>query len=445
MAFWPFERKEKALAPVPARGGWWPLVHESFTGAWQRNVTVKRDAVLAYHAVFSCMTLIASDISTLEVKIVRQDGDGIWNDVKAGPSHVLRRPNTYQNKSQFLESWVLSKLSHGNTYALKVRDGRGAVVQLHILDPVRVKPLISDDGQVFYEIQPDNLSGSKEVVTVPARDIIHDRYNCLFHPLIGLSPIYANGLAATQGLNIQNHSAAFFGNASMPGGILTAPGEIKAETAQRLKDHWETNYSGRSAGKIAVLGDGLAFEALATKAVDAQLLEQMKWTAEVVCGTFHVPPFKIGVGPEPSGQSVQASNLRYYTDSLKKLIEDAEDCLTEGLGMADGTRVEIDEHGLLRMDSMAQMEVLERAKSVLTLDERRKRLNAPAITGGDTVYLQQQDHSIEAIAARDRQLIAQANAPSAPPDAPVPEPSESEERAFVAETLLSMRKAMEDA
>ncbi|WP_416381322.1 hypothetical protein, partial [Klebsiella pneumoniae] len=38
---------------------------------------------------------------------------------------------------------------------------------------------------------------------VPAREVIHDRFNCLFHPLIGLSPIYAAGLAAMQGHHIQ--------------------------------------------------------------------------------------------------------------------------------------------------------------------------------------------------------------------------------------------------
>lgn len=441
MVWWPFKRKEKAMNPVH-QSGWYPI-YEADTGNWQKNIKVDRESVLAYHAVFACMTLISGDISTLAVKIVREDADGIWNDVKVPAySPVLRRPNSYQNKSQFLESWILSKLSHGNTYALKVRDNRGVVIQLHILDPQRVKPLVSDDGSIFYEVQKDNLSSHNEPITVPAREIIHDRYNCLFHPLVGLSPIFANGLAAMQGLNIQKSSTSFFGNRSIPGGVLTAPGAINNDTAERLKSYWETEFAGRNSGKIAVLGDGLKFEGMATKAVDAQLLEQLKWTAEVVCGTFHVPPFKIGVGPDPNGQSVQAANLRYYTDALKKLIEDIEDCLSDGLGMAEGTRVEIDEYGLLRMDSITQMEVLERAKSVLTLDERRKRLNAPTITGGDTVYLQQQDHSIEAIAARDKLLIEQSEAPPVPTAVPA-QPSETEERAFVAETLLSMRKALE--
>lgn len=444
---WPFRRREKALSPVPSRGGWFPLVHESFTGAWQRNIKVDRDAVLAYHAVFACLTLISRDIAKLRIKLVKQDADGIWSEVsRTAYSPVLRKPNSYQTRVQFWESWMLSKLAHGNTYALKVRDNRGVVTQMHVLDPTRVKPLVSDDGSVFYEIQPDNLMAGGEVVTVPAREVIHDRFNTLFHPLVGLSPIYANGLSATQGLNIQNNSVTFFGNASMPGGILSAPGAISDETAKRLKDHWEANYSGRSAGKVAVLGDGLKFEAMATKAVDAQLLEQLKWTADVVCSTFHVPPYKIGIGPMPTYNNIEALNIQYYSDCLQALIEEAEAALDDGLGL-DGVTigVEFDHENLWRMDTVTQMETLEKAKSVLTLDERRARLDRKPITGGSTVYLQQQDHSVEAIAARDRLLIEQAQSvPDAIPDED-PDLKEAKGRAFLAETLLSMRKALEAA
>lgn len=448
---WPFARKEKAMRQPTARGGWMPLVHESFAGAWQRNITINRDAVLAFHATFACMTLIARDIAKLRVKLVARDKDGIWSEV-TNPAYtpVLRKPNTYQTRIQFWENWILSKLAHGNTYVLKVRDNRGVVVQMHILDPTRVKPLVAEDGSVFYEVQPDNLSAGKDAITVPAREIIHDRFNTLFHPLIGLSPIYANGLSATQGLNIQNNSALFFGNASMPGGILSAPGAISDETAQRLKDYWEANYSGRGSGKIAVLGDNLSFQQLSVKAVDAQMVEQLKWTAEVVCSTFHVPPYKIGVGALPSYQNVEALNIEYYSQCLQSLIEDAELCLDEGLAMSDGIGTEFDLDGLLRMDSVTQMDVLEKSKSVLTLDERRAKLDRKPVTGGATIYLQQQDHSIEAIAARDKLLIQQADAPLA---LPAPEPptdadtraDESERRAFYAEAALAFQKGLAHA
>src|SRR5690606_10607762 len=155
-------------------------------------------------------------------------------------------------------------------------------------------------------------------------EIIHDRYNCLFHPLVGVSPIYACGLAATQGLRIQNNSTNFFGNGSRPGGILVAPDKIDNDDAQRLKDHWDNNYTGANAGKVAVIGGGMKYEPLTTTAVDAQLIEQLGWTAEVVCSTFHVPPYKVGVGEMPKYDNIQALNVQYYSQCLQVLIESIE-------------------------------------------------------------------------------------------------------------------------
>src|SRR5690606_20504727 len=112
----------------------------------------------------------------------------------AGP---LRKPNRYQNRIQFFEWWITSKLLRGNTYVLKERDGRGVVQRLHLLDPSRVQVLVATDGSVFYQISQDDLAGVPEAsVAVPASEIIHDRMNCLFHPLVGVSPIFASGIAA---------------------------------------------------------------------------------------------------------------------------------------------------------------------------------------------------------------------------------------------------------
>jgi phage portal protein BeeE len=158
----------------------------------------------------------------------------------------------------------------------------------------------------------------------------------------------------------------------------------------------------------------MKYETLGTTPSDAQMIEQLKWTAEVVCSTFHVPPYKLGIGNIPTNSNVQSLNLEYYTQALQSIIEAAELCLDEGLGIGEGAGIgtEFDTDNLLRMDSATQMEVIDKAKNVLTLDERRLRLSAPKIKGGGTVYLQQQDHSIEAIAARDAQLIEEASQPA---------------------------------
>lgn len=402
--------REKAVNTVASSrsGGWFPIIRESFAGAWQQNVEVSASSVLVYHAVFACMTLIASDIAKLRIKLVRQTSDGIWEETESGSfSPVLRKPNPNQNRIQFLESWVLSRLSTGNTVVLKRRDARGVVIGLYVLDWNLVRPLISDSGEVFYELKADNISGIETTVLVPAREIIHDRFNCIFHPLVGLSPIVACGLAATQGLKIQENSTRFFQNGSMPPGMLLAAGAISDETAARLKAHWEENYTGDNSKRVAVLGDGLRYEAMAMKAVDAQLIDQLRLTAEICCSVFHVPKYKVGIGDMPAYQNVQALNVEYYTQCLQSPIEAIELCLDEGLGLNAGDNkglgTELDVDNLLRMDSVTQMEVLGAGvgKALLAPNDGRRKLDLPPVEGGDTPYLQEQNYSLAALAKRD--------------------------------------------
>lgn len=424
--------RTKTLSPVDGRGGWWPIIRESATGAWQTNLEVSIEDSLQYWPVFRCVSLIPSDIAKLGLRLVEKSQDGIWTEVESPAfSPVLRKPNHFQNRIQFIENWVQSKLTRGNTYVLKVRDERQVVVALYVLDPNRVKPLVADNGDVFYQLMRDQLAEvESDIAAVPASEIIHDRWNALYHPLVGLSPIYAAAMNALAGKKIVENSARFFANGAQPSGILTAPGSIGDETAARLKAHWDDNYSGAKAGKVAVLGDGLKYEKMTMSSTDAQLVEQLKWTAESICGVFGVPAYMVITSNVPTYNNVEALHVQYYKQCLQILIESIELCLDEGLGLdkrIDGRILgtEFDISDLLRMDTSTQFDVLEKAKSLLTLDERRKRVNYGKIAGGGTVYLQQQDHSIEAIAARDQALIA--NGGQEPTALPAPADDDSDD------------------
>jgi len=424
-------RPPSDLMPVDNRGGWWGLVREGFTGAWQSNIEIRLDTVLTYHAVYACISLIASDISKMRMKLVAEDANGIWSETPSSAlSPVLRRPNHYQNRIKFFEQWVTSKLIYGNTYVLKVRDARNVITQLYILDPNRTKVLVSPDGSVFYQLSRDDLTGlDEDLVAVPAREIIHDLMCPLYHPLVGVSPIYACGLAAVQGLKIQTNSTQFFGNGSNPGGILTAPGAISDETAARLKAHWDANYTGQNVGKVAVLGDGLKYEAMAITATDSQLIEQLRWTAEVVCSCFHVPPYMIGIGPAPSYTNIEALNQQYYTQCLQSLIENIELCLDEGLELPKPYGTEFDLDALLRMDTATQYKAISDGigGSFLTPNEGRRKLDLPPLEGGDTVYMQQQNFSLAALNERDQDApFAKPTAAPAATPAPTAEPDPDE-------------------
>lgn len=444
-------RLQKELQPVWNNPrAWHSLIAEPFQGAWQRNITETVDSVLQYGPVFACQTLIASDVAKCWLLLVEKDANGIWSEVaRASPFWpVLRKPNHFQTRIQFIESWVLSKLSWGNTYAIKARDARGVVVGLYILDPARTRPLVSDQGEVFYELRKDNLSRQQQdTVVVPAREIIHDRYNTFFHPLCGLSPLFAATLPASQGLKMQRQSAAFWQQGARPSGILTAPAQISQDVADRLKNDWETKFSGDNAGRVAVLGDGLTYEPMTMKSTDAQLVEQLGLSAKQIAAIYHVPGYKVGAEPPPAYNNIEALQQDYYGQCLQRYFEDIEACLDEGLGLDKvagqtlGTMFDVDD--LLRMDTKTQYEALEKAKNVLTLDERRRKVNAGPITGGDTVYLQQQDHSIEAIAARDSMLIEQAENPQ--PVIPALPANDEVEAAFAPQFLKALSEALDAA
>lgn len=441
------------LSGVDDSRGWFSL----FSGSLRHlnfqtdEVEVNRDRVQAQATVFSCMTQIAADIGKLRAKLMEQVG-AIWEETKSPAfSPVLRKPNRYQTWQKFVEQWVFSLLSSGNTYVLKVRDARGVVVELYVLDPSRCRPLVAlRSGSVYYELQVDDLSKVPEALTgensLPASEIIHDRINCLFHPLVGLSPIFACGLTATKGLRIEENAARFFANQSQPGGVLTAPGEISDETALRLKDYFEKKFTGQNAGKVAVLGDGLSYVPMTTNAVDAQLIEQLQWTSKQIAAVFHVPGYMVGAEAVPPNNNVEAMQLQYYQQCLQTIIEGIENALDDGMGLLmpkDGRQygIELDLRGLMRMDSKSQVEVLTKASggAFLTPDEARAEANRGPVEGGNTLYKQHQDYSIAALAKRDAKddPFSTSAPPSPPPPAPVPAEDDA-----VAEAAKAMRDDM---
>lgn len=391
------------------RGGWYPIVNEPYTGAWQRNDEhYRHDGVMSNAIVFRCVSLIANDIAKMRIRLVRQDANGIWKEVPQEDNSafwpVLRRPNGYQNRIQFYEQWLTSKLMWGNTYILKKRDQRNVVTELNILEPTRVRPLVAPNGDVFYELSADNLSDLQDRATVPASEVIHDRMNTFYHPLSGLSPIYAAGLTAVQSLRIQSHSERFFANAARPGGLIVpAQGSISKDDGARLKEQFQQQFSGANVGRLALLTAALKYESLGMNAVDAQLIDQLKWTSETICSAFGVPGYKVGVGPSPSYNNIEALERQYYNDCLQVLIESIELCLDEGLELPKPYGTEFDLDDLLRMDAASMVDSIGKAvgAGVLTPDEGRRKLNYGPITGGDAAYLQQQNYSLEALAKRD--------------------------------------------
>jgi HK97 family phage portal protein len=411
---------------APGTGAWAPIVREPYTGAWQKDDELRLETALANPVVFRCVSLIASDIGKLPLRLVAVDANGIWHETTSPSfSPVLRVPNRYQTPAQFFEAWMFSKLLWGNTYVLKDRDARGVVTTLDVLDPCRVKPLVAPDGSVYYELQTNDLAGlpaGTSPLVVPAKEIIHDRWNCAFHPLVGLSPLYACGGAARQGLAMQAASTSFFSAGGRPSGMLIAPTEIDPLTAQRLSDTWHN----LGAGKTAIVGNGMKYEAVGASAEESQWIEQAGWTAKTIAGCFGVPISMVDSSQQPPYANNEASTLQYHSQCLQTHLTAIEAALDAGLELPAPYGTEFDLDDLIWMDTATKTKAAHDAISAGAMspnEARRKYFGLGPVPGGDTPYLQQQYYSLESLAMRDLNVPAPAAPTTAPP---VEEPAPAE-------------------
>jgi len=403
-------------APVGS-GGWTPIagiIREPYTGAWQNNDALTINSALQNPAVFRCVSLIAGDIGKTPLNLVALDSDGIWTATTSPAfSPVLRRPNRYQLFGQFLEQWVISKLINGNAYILKDRDSRGVVTALYVLDPTIVHVLVAPDGTVFYQLGVSYLAGLPEgVVAAPASEIIHDRWNCAIHPLIGISPLYACGGDAQAANAIRTSQIDFFNVGGRPSGLLVAPTEVSQDTIDRLSAAW----AAKKPGQTAITGWGFKYQDIGPNATDSQLIDQSDHAVATIAGCFGVPVSYVDSSKQPPYANSEATQLQYLSQCLQVHMTGIENALDDGLELPTPYGTEFDLSALMWMDTATRTAAAKDgiASGALSPDEARfDYYGKGPVKGGDTPYLQQQNWPLDQLANRPAPTI-----PAAPPATP---------------------------
>jgi HK97 family phage portal protein len=269
---------------------------------------------------------------------------------------------------------------------------------------------------VYYQLHAHDLAGLPEGdIGVPAREVIHDRWNCAFHPLVGLSPLYACGGAALEANTIQAQSTEFFSKGGRPSGLLVAPTEIDPKTAERLSATWHS----LGPGKTAIVGYGMKYQDIGTSAVDSQLTEQRDGTVATIAGCFGVPVSYVDSSKQPPYANSEATQMQYLSQCLQVHMCSIETAWDEGCELPAPYGVEFDIDALIWMDTATKTSAAAAAigAGAMTINEARfKYFGLGPVKGGDACYLQQQMFSAAALAERDAAdpFAKPAPAPAAP-------------------------------
>lgn len=341
------------------------------------GVLVNDKTALRHSAVWACVRVIASTISTMPVEVVRSRPDGSV-DVLPQPA-LLRRPDGVQTQATWTYQVVTSLLLRGNVYGeIMSRDPvSGYPTAVRLIHPDYVEPCVNDRGEVYLQVRQGQGSTAMKPRTVSTADTWHvGAYTGPGSP-IGMSPINYAAQSIGVGLAAEKFSATWFGNGAHPSSVLQNKAQLTSEQANEVKRRWRSSVD---SGDVAVLGGDWSWQQVQVAPEESQFLEAQEWSVSQIARVFGVPVELIGGSTKGSSityATVEGRNAAFLQFGLALWLRTLEDALSFELPGTQRVRFRTD--GLLRADTSARFASYATALEAgfLTVNEVRASEDLP--------------------------------------------------------------------
>lgn len=267
-------------------------------GLTESGVTVTVEQALKNTTVFRCVSLISFAIGMLPLHLRYKDTKEKATEHSA--FRVLhRRPNAWQTAFEFRSLMQQRALTHGNSYARKVRTGN-RIVQLVPFDPALTTVEQNSDWTLQYRYRRPN--GGELVL--PARDVFHLRFGLSENGYEGLSLVAKAAEAIGLAIQTEKAAARLFRNGVIAGGILSAKKRLSQEAYDRLKASLEERRGAANAHRDMILEEDMDYKGGAQSGRENQHLETRKHQIEEVARPFGVPRPLLAVDDTSWGSGV---------------------------------------------------------------------------------------------------------------------------------------------
>lgn len=339
-------------------GGGWSFLF----GGTTSGKTVNERTAMQTTAVYACVRILSEAVAGLPLHIYRYRSDGGKERIPMHPLyHLLHdEPNPEMTSFVFRETLMSHLLLWGNAYAQVVRNGRGQAVALYPLLPSKMDVSRAANGELLYTYYRDadetGLNPKGGYITLRRDEVLHIP-GLGFDGLIGYSPIAMAKNAIGMSLATEEYGASFFANGANPGGVLEHPGVIK--DIGRVKESWNSAYQGNgNAHKIAVLEEGMKFQAIGIPPEQAQFLETRKFQINEIARIYRVPPHMVGDLEKSSFSNIEQQSLEFVKYTLDPWVVRWEQSLQQSLLLPSekpSLFIRFNLDGLLRGDYQSRM------------------------------------------------------------------------------------------
>lgn len=313
------------------------LIRESFGGGVTGSgVSVNSDTAMQQATVYSCVKVLSQSISQMPVHLMERTGKGKDAVTEKAIEHRLYRllhdqPNSWMTAPELWGMCIAYNSLVGDFLAFKITYN-GEVRELIPINHSRVMEIRQNpDWSLTYKIaNPDG--GYKEYSQY---QIFHVR-GLSINGYSSLNPIAYFRETIGVGKASEKFKAQYFGKGMQPGAVIKHPASLNAPAYKDLKQRLKEKYSGLGQSwDLMLLDEGMGIEFPQIKLVDAQFLENEKFTQSQIASLFRVPLMLIQAGDAPTTYaSSEQFMLAFVTHALTPLVVNIEkaiyrDLLTE--------------------------------------------------------------------------------------------------------------------
>lgn len=369
-----------------------------FFGGTTAGKPVNEQTAMQMTAVYSCVRILSETVAGLPLHVYRYNDTGGKEKILQHPLYKLLHdePNPEMTSFAFRETLMSHLLLWGNAYAQIIRNARGEVLALYPLMPNKMTVDRDSNGRLFYLYQKSTddapTLGKDSRVYLDPSDVLHIP-GLGFDGLVGYSPIAMAKNAVGLAIATEEYGAKFFANGAAPGGVLEHPGTIK--DPQKIKESWNAAYQGSTnAHRVAVLEEGMKYQAIGISPEQAQFLETRKFQINEIARIFRIPPHMLADLEKSSFSNIEQQSLEFVKYTLDPWVVRWEQAMCRALlspSEKPTVFIKFNVDGLLRGDYASRMTgyATARQNGWMSANDIRELENLdriPAELGGD-LYL----------------------------------------------------------
>lgn len=366
---------------------YWTPANMRLGGQAMSGVNVSAGTALMSSAVWGCTRLIAESLAMMPIHVYQRQADGGKKRAYGHPLYTVLHddPNDLQTAFVWKRTMMVQALLYGGGYSRIVPGPRGAVDRLEPIHAEMIRAEMLPGGGRRWQVRGED--GLEHPVN--DEDIFY---------IPGLSVDGTNGLGLVQyaresiglALAAQAYTSTFYKHGAQPMGLIKMPGSPKNEPAyDKLREDWQSRQAGpENWHKTPILHGGMEWVQTGMNHSDADLVNQLYWSAEDVARFFNVPLHMIQLMTKSTswGSGLEEMAVGFVTYTLMPWASNWEQMITKRLMVAPQTYF-----AEFLMDSLMRGKLLDRYQAYaagrqwgwLSVNDVRRLENMNPVDDGD--------------------------------------------------------------